>query len=150
MEGKIRQRPHFREAKHFCRRLYKNMLKVQDKDISQSIKHNKEDNILNNKLMIMRSTPERFTPELDGDIVLEQVRIHLRSGSRTKNGSRIKVGIIGVFLLGLNSKTILRSKSSAQGKLSHRTTQQEVHVQPQTFCPYSAHDVARSRVAQDV
>ena len=63
------------------------MLQVLDKEISQSIQRNKEVIILNNKLMSTRNTPIRFT--------LQQVRLHPRSGSRTLNGSRIKVGIIG-------------------------------------------------------
>ena len=41
----------------------KNLLKVPDKEISQSIQHNKEGNTLNNNLMNTRSTPIRFTLE---------------------------------------------------------------------------------------
>ena len=44
-----------------------------------------------------------FTLHLDGDIILLQVRLHLRSGSRTMNGSRVKVGIISDLQPGLNS-----------------------------------------------
>ena len=82
----------------------KNMLKEPDKEISQSIQHNKEGKILNNNLMNTRSTPTRFTLEQDGDIILQHVRHHPRSGSRTMNGSRVKVGIIGDLQRGLNSK----------------------------------------------
>ena len=66
------------------------MLKVPDKEISQSIQRNKEGKILNNNLMNTKSTLLRFILELDGDTVLQQIRLHLRSGSRTMNGSRIK------------------------------------------------------------
>ena len=45
-----------------------------------------------------------FTRELDGDIILQQVRLHPRSGSRTMNGNRNKVGIMGDLRPGLNSK----------------------------------------------
>ena len=79
------------------------MLKVPDKEISQSIQHNKEGKILNNNLTNTRSTPFRFTLELDGDIILEQVRLHPRSGSRTMNRSRINVRITGDLQPGLNS-----------------------------------------------
>ena len=82
----------------------KHMLKVPDKETSQSIHPNKEDKILNNNLMVTRSTPSRFTLELDGDIILQPVRLHPRSGSRTMSASRIKVGIIGDLQPGLNSK----------------------------------------------
>ena len=44
-----------------------------------------------------------FTLELDGDIIFQQVRLHPRSGSRTINGSGIKIGIIGDLQPGLNS-----------------------------------------------
>ena len=84
----------------------KNMLKVPDKETSLSFQHNEEGNISNNKLMNTRSTPIRFTLEMDGNIVLQQVRLHLRSGSRTTNGSRIKVGIIGDLQPELNSKIL--------------------------------------------
>ena len=84
----------------------KNMLSVPDKEISQSIQHNKEGKILNNNLMNTRSTPKRFTLELDGNIILQQDSLHPRSGSRTMNGSRIKVGSVGDLQPGLNSKKI--------------------------------------------
>ena len=81
----------------------KNMLKKPDQEISQSIQHSKEGTILNNKLMITRNTPIRFTLALVGDIILQQIRLHPRSGSRTMNGGRHKVGIIGDLQPGLNS-----------------------------------------------
>ena len=102
----------------------KNMLKVPDKEISQSIQHIKEGKILNITLKNTRSTPVRFTLELDGETLLQQVRLHPRSGSRTMNGSRIKVGIIGDFQLGLNSK-ILKVEIISTGK-AVAPTQQEV------------------------
>ena len=54
--------------------------------------------------MNTRSTPIRLTLEVDGDVVLQQVRLHPRRGSRTMNGSRIRVGIIGDLQPGLNRK----------------------------------------------
>ena len=126
VKGKIRQRPDFREAKHAYRRLNKeHVVKVPDKEISQSIQHNKEGKILNNNLMNMRSTPFRFTLELDGHIILQQVRLHPRSGSRTMNGSRVKVGIIGDLQPGLNSNNfkveiICTGKPVAQLNTTHQ------------------------------
>ena len=81
----------------------KNMLKGPDKEISKSIQHNKEGKILNNNLMNTRCTPTRFTLELDGNIILQQVLLHPRSGSKTVNGRRNKVGIIGDLQPGLSS-----------------------------------------------
>ena len=98
------------------------MLKVPDKEVSQSIQRNKEDKILNNNLKVTRSTPTRFTNELDGDIVLQQVRLHSRSGSTTMNGSRIKVGIIGDLRPGQNSKNFKVEISTGKPV----TSQQEV------------------------
>ena len=80
VQGPTRQRPDFREAKHACRRLFKNMLKVPDKEISQSIQHNKEGKILNHNLMNTRNTPLRFALELDGILFfLQLARLHPRS-----------------------------------------------------------------------
>ena len=81
----------------------KNMFKVPDKEMSQSIQHSKEGTILINKLMITRNTPVRFILALVGDIILQQVRLHPRSGSRTMNGGRHKVGTICELQPGLNS-----------------------------------------------
>ena len=82
------------------------MLKVPDKETSQSIQRNTEDKILNNNLKVTRSTPSWFTLELDGDTILQQVRLHPRSDNRTTSGRRIKVGIIGDLPPGLNSKNL--------------------------------------------
>ena len=82
----------------------KNMLKIPDKEIGQYIQRNKVDNILNNNLKVTKSTPTKVTLELDGDIIFQQVRLHPRNGSKTMNGSRIKVGIIGDLQPGLNSE----------------------------------------------
>ena len=82
------------------------MLKVPAKEISRSIQQNEQDKIIDNIMKVPRSTPTRFTLELDGNTILqpdEQVRLHPRSGSRTMNGSRIKVGILGDLQPGLNS-----------------------------------------------
>ena len=49
------------------------------------MQYNKEGKILNNNLMNTRSTPFRFTLELDGDIFIQQVLLHPRNGSRTMN-----------------------------------------------------------------
>ena len=104
VQGPTRQRPDFVKRSTLIVDCTKNMLSVPDKEISQSIQHNKEGKILNNNLMNTRSTPKRFTLELDGNIILQQVRPHLRSGSRTVNGSRHKVGSVGDLQPGLNSK----------------------------------------------
>ena len=50
----------------------KNMLNVPAKEISQSIQHNKQSTTI---LKFPRSTPTRFTLELDGHINLQQVSI---------------------------------------------------------------------------
>ena len=74
--------------------------------------------------MNTRSTPIRFTLELDGDIILQQVRLHPRSGSKTINGSRKKVGIIGDLQPGLNSKNIkveIISTGKPVAQLNHTT-----------------------------
>ena len=81
----------------------KNTLKVPDKDICQSIQPNEESKIRNNNLMNTSNTSTGFTLELDGDLILQQVRLHPRSGSRTMNGSRNTVGIIGDLQSGLNN-----------------------------------------------
>ena len=81
----------------------KNMLKVPTEEFIPSSSTPSKTKIIDNNLMNTRSTPERFTLELDGDIILQQVRLHPRSGSRTMNGSRIKVAIIGDLQSGLNS-----------------------------------------------
>ena len=83
------------------------MLKVPAKESVQSILHIKQDKVIVNNLKISRSTTTRFTLELDGDIIFQQVRLHPRTGSSTTIGSRIKVGIIGDLQPGLNSKHCL-------------------------------------------
>ena len=104
MKLDLRQRPDFRESiSTLLVDCTKNMLKKPDQEISQSIQHSKEGTILNNKLMITRNTPIRFTLALVGDIILQQIRLHPRSGSRTMNGGRHKVWIIGDLQPGLNS-----------------------------------------------
>ena len=124
VEGKIRRRPYFVKRSTFIVDYSKKMLKVPDKEISQPIQHNKEGNILNNNLMNTRSTLVRFTLELDGDFILQQVRLHPRNGSKAMNGSRIKVGIIGDLQPGLNSK-IFKVEIISTGKpvaqLNHTT-----------------------------
>ena len=54
----------------------------------QPIQHNNEGKILNNSLMNTKSTPIRFTLELDGNLIFQQVRYHRRSGSKTVNGRK--------------------------------------------------------------
>ena len=90
------------------------MLKVLDKEISQFIQHNKEGKIPNNNLMYTRST--RFTLELDGDVILQQVRLHPRSGTRAMNRSRIEVGIIGDLQPGLTGKKEIKVEIISIGK----------------------------------
>ena len=87
----------------------KNMLKVPAKELVQSILHTKQDIIVYNK-KVSRSTTTRFAIELDGDIILQQVRLHPRAGSSTTIGSRIKVGIIVDLQPGLNSKIVYVQK----------------------------------------
>ena len=58
-------------------------------------------------MKVPRSTTRRFTLELDGKSILQQVRLHPRNGSSTMIGSRIKVGVIGDLQPGLNSNTFL-------------------------------------------
>ena len=102
----------------------KNMLKVQAKEISRSIQQHKQDKIIDNNMKVPRSTPTRFTFELDGNIILQHVRLHPRRGSRTMNGSRIKVGIIGDFQPGLNSKKFkveIISTERLVAQLNHTT-----------------------------
>ena len=90
----------------------KNTLKVPAKQTVQSIQKIKQDKVIDNDVKVLRSTTTRFTLELDGNIILRQVRLHPRSGSSAKIGSRIKVGIIGHLQPGLNSKTILSNSNN--------------------------------------
>ena len=115
VQGPTRQRPDFAKRSTLIVDCTKNMLSVPDKEISQSIQHNKEGKILNNNLMNTRSTPKRSTLELDGNIILQQVRPHPRSGSRTMNGSRHKVGSVGDLQPGLISKKILKVEIISTG-----------------------------------
>ena len=88
------------------------MRKVPAKELIPSIQHTKHDKIIDNNLKVPRSTMKvprstttRFTLELDGKSILQQVRLHPRNGSSTMIGSRIKVGVIGDLQPGLNSNT---------------------------------------------
>ena len=103
VQAPIRQRPDFREAKRACCRPYEEHVESYGQGNQSIHPAQQEDKILNDNLKVTRSTPTRFTLELDGDIILQQVRLHPRSGSRTMNGSRIKVGIVDLQP-GLNSK----------------------------------------------
>ena len=95
VQAPIGQQPDFREAKRAYCRPYKEHVESTGQG----------------------STITRFTLELAGDVILQQVRLHPRSGIGTMKGSRIKVGFIGDLQPGLNSN-FLRSKS-AQGNLWH-------------------------------
>ena len=64
------------------------MLKVPAKEIIQSIQHNKQAKIIGNNVKGPWSTPTRFILELDRNIILQRIRLHPRSVSRTMNGSR--------------------------------------------------------------
>ena len=101
------------------------MLKVPAKEINRSIQQNEQDKIIDNNMMVPRSTPTRFTFALDGNIVFQQVRYHPRSGSRTMNGSRIKVGITCDFQPGLNSSKFFKVEIISTGRpvaqLNHTT-----------------------------
>ena len=94
----------------------KNTRKVPAKELIPSIQHTKQNKIIDNNSKDQRSTTVRFTLELDGHIIPQQVRLHPRNGSSTMIWSRIKVGITGDLQPGLNSNS-LRSKSEAQGRL---------------------------------
>ena len=103
-QGPMRQRPGFRETKQAHRQLFKIMLKVPAKELIPSIQQIKQDNIIENNLKVPRSTTTWFTLELDGNIILQQVRLHPRNGSSIMMiGSRIKVGILGDLQPGLKS-----------------------------------------------
>ena len=95
VEGKIRQRPDFREAKHTYRRLYK--------------KHVESTGQGNKSIHPAQQRRENSQQQFDE---------HAAYACRM-NGSRIKVRIFGDLQPGLISKKFLRSKSSAQGNLSH-------------------------------
>ena len=88
----------------------KNTRNVPAEELIPSIQHTKQDKIIDNNLKVPRSTTLRFTLELNGNIILQQVRLHPRNGCSTMIGSRIKVGIIGDLQPGLNSN-FFRSKS---------------------------------------
>ena len=98
----MRQRPDFREAKQAHRQLFKEHAESTCEGIP-SIQHTKQDNIIDNFLKVPKSTATRATLELDGNIILQQVRLHPCNGSSTMIGSRIKVGIIGDLQPGLDS-----------------------------------------------
>ena len=82
----------------------KNTRKAPAKQLIPSIQHTKQDKMIDNNFKVPRSTTIRFTLELDGNIILQQVRLHPRNGSSTTIGSRIEVGINGDLHPGLNSK----------------------------------------------
>ena len=85
--------------------------------------HTKQDKIIDNNLKVPRSTTTRFSLELDGKIVLQQVRPHPRSSSGTMNGSRIKVGIIGDLQSGMSkfSKVEIISTRRRVAQVKHTT-----------------------------
>ena len=103
-EDRIRQRPDFRKAKHAHRRLYKEHVESTGQgNTSIHPAHQRR-----------KSSQQQFEHEEYASTVhprtgwryniLQQVRLHPRSGSSTMIGSRIKVGIIGGLQPGLNSK----------------------------------------------
>ena len=98
VQGPTRQRPHFREAKHAYRRLFREHVESTGerrmKQVDPSSTTNKT-KIIDNNMKVPRSPLPRFTLALDGNISIQQVRLHPRCGSRTMNGTRHKVGIIG-------------------------------------------------------
>ena len=65
----------------------KNTRKVAAKELIPSIQHTKQDKIIDNNLKVPRSTTIRFTLEMDGNIIFQQVRLHPRNGSSTMVGS---------------------------------------------------------------
>ena len=132
----------------------KNMLKVSDKETSQSIPRNKEDKILNNTF----DCHEEYS-----------CKVHPRNGWRcypstsssspsqwqlNDNGSRIKVGSIGDLHRGLNS-----NKYEGRGKpaapLQTRNDSDMIFSLVRMYrnkhlCLHVTHDIISSRVAQDV
>ena len=104
VQGPMRQRPDFREAKHAYRRLYKEHVESTGQG-NKSI-HPAQQRRQNSQQQFDEHEEYACTVhlELDGDIILQQFRLHPRSGSRTMNGSRNKIGIIGDLQPGLNSK----------------------------------------------
>ena len=113
-----------------------------------------------------------MTLELDGNIILQQVRLHPRTGSTTI-GSRIRVGVTGDLQPGLNSFFMSNSDKLRENLLQndfdslfpcsgssfslaidgrceeiHLSYTTFKHVQIRTVSPHITHDVTRSRVAQ--
>ena len=103
-EGKIRQRPDFREAKHTYRWLYKEHVESTGQG-SKSI-HPAQQRWQNFQQQFDEHEEYAYMVHpRTGWIYYSSTifRLHLRSGSRTMNGSRNKVGIIGDLQRGLNS-----------------------------------------------
>ena len=103
-QGPIRQHPDFREAKHAYRHLSKEHAESTSEGNESIHPAQQTRQHFSNNLKVLRGTTTQFTLELDGNMFLQQVRLHPRSGSRTMNGSRIKVEIIGDLQPRLNSK----------------------------------------------
>ena len=100
----------------------KNTLKGPVKEIVQSVQQIKQDKVIDNDLKFSRSTTTWFTLELDGNIILQQVRFHPRIVSSTTIESRIKVGIIGDLQPGLISKKCLSKRPISTGELVAEVT----------------------------
>ena len=91
VQGPIRQRPDLREAKHANRRLFK-----------EHVESTGQGNKSIHQAQLRRHSSQQQFDEHDEEYAFSvhprtgwQVRLHPRSGIRTMNGSRIKVGIIG-------------------------------------------------------
>ena len=101
-KGPMRQCPDFVKRSKRIVNFAKITLKVPATEIVQSIQQIKQDKLIDNDSKVSRSTTTLFTLELDRNIILQQVRLHARTGSTT-TGSRIKVGINGDLQPGLNN-----------------------------------------------
>ena len=83
---------------------------VPAKEIVQSIQQIKQHKVTDNDLKVSRSTATWFTFELNGNIMLQQVRLHPRTGS-TNIGSRIKAVIVGDLEPGLDRNSFLSNSN---------------------------------------
>ena len=95
IQGPIKRRPGFREAKQKCIGLYNEHVEKLVKETVRSNLHSKPDIVINNSKAAI-STITQLIIELDGDLTLQpdqQLRLRQRTGSSTMIGSRIKVGI---------------------------------------------------------
>ena len=103
-EGNMRQRLDFREAKHAYRQLYEEYADEGTGEGNKSV-HPAKQTRQNSEQQFDEHEVYVYTvhPRTGWNIILQQVRLHPRSGNKTMNGGRNKVGIIGDLQPGLNS-----------------------------------------------